>query len=140
MPWAKWARREKEFVYETTDKDKLAMAERFLTHPLRVANEVPSVSGPGNYCVGRVEVTTSKSNFIAGISTSGFLMDTEIPMSRNAFFTWGLAKLMDEALFQQTKEHLPAELMSHLSGQNCIDYEKSIYEEGVAKKPAGKER
>jgi hypothetical protein len=130
LPLAQWVRRDKEFVAETNDPDTVHLAERFLTAPLRlaVADGFGSVGGPGTYYIGKVEVTTTKESYYVGICTIGFTLNSEIPLDDRVFFSWGLAKLIDDMLVEQTKEHLPERLFERLSGKTQSDGDKRFYE------------
>ena len=106
------------------------MVERFLTAPLRAA--VPNgfaTFSSGADCVGRVEITKTRESFFVGVCTSGFTLNTESDFQDRVFFSWGLAKLVDDMLFQTRKEHLPGKLFDHLSGQLRSEADKRRYEE-----------
>jgi hypothetical protein len=138
LPWAQWARRDKEFVYETKDAKVLHLAETFLTTPLRIARpDGTTLIGPGDYCLGKVEVTTTEGTFFVGIFARGFSLESTIPLQQNTFFSWGLAKLIDDALFHERKEHLREGMFNALSGQTSIDSQKYRYEKAYPKTPGG---
>ena len=129
LPWAWFAQRDKEFVYETKDPKILALAERFLSTPFRsVANSVVTDIRPGDYYLGKVEVTCTKQRFFIGISTNGFSLNSDICVPRNTLYSWGLAKLIDDALVRDTKKPLPKAMMERLSGQALIEAQKFEYE------------
>lgn len=134
LPWARWARRDKEFVHETKDPKVLQLAEDFLTTPLRIAKvDGSTLIGPGDYYLGKVEVTTTEGAFFVGVFARGFSLESTIPVQQNTFFSWGLAKLIDDALFHERKEHLRDVMFDALSGQGSIDSHKYRYEEVYGK-------
>ena len=129
VPWARYVKRDKEFVYETEDPKVLRLAEFFLTNPLRrVANDGGVFLGPGK-CdgLGKVELKCTKQSFYLGIANHGFSMDSDILVPQNEVYSWGLAKLIDDALMHDTKEHLPEVMMKSLSGEASIEGQKYQY-------------
>jgi len=146
LPMAEFAERNEEFVYETKDPKDLRLVERFLSTPLRaVAHRGIATISPLDYSLGKVEVTCTKGRFYLSISTYGFNLNSDICVPQNLLFSWGLAKLIDHALVCDTKKHLHAAVIQHLSGEATIDDNRFYFDQAYPQskndinggKPAG---
>ena len=115
-------------VIESGDS-KVTKALTFgLDTPLRVAfPDGPGGQGPGGYKIGKMIVTTTKDVFPVAITTGGFALGDEWEIQK-VFFSWAVAKQIDDLLFARTGRRLPRDLFRHLSGESRIDAQKEAYE------------
>ncbi len=122
------ARREK-FTFETRDSRLLDLATHFLHVPLRYAypRDQDYDHMPVVFTAGHMIVTTNRDRFRVGITTMGFVLQSKQYDASRAFFSAGLAMLVDEVVFKQTGKHIPV-LSTRLSGEEVISAEKGTYE------------
>jgi len=119
---------DKRVVYTTTDATVMRAMERFLCWPMRHAVQDDVYGGPGSaFCVGEVHVRTTTDKLLVGISLAGFALEGREANLQNTFYSWGLAKYVDDILFEKTHLHLPEDLFRTLSGEAVILHEKSRY-------------
>ena len=85
-------------------------------------------AGAGHY-IGILEIETPKRKVIIGVLQSGFQLGTWLGTGRQLFFSWGLAKVVDELLFKATGKHLRKEHFGELSGENFIARSRKYWEE-----------
>ena len=116
---------------ETESRDVMETIQSFLNTPLRVAfpDDPKLAVGMADFTfhLGTMTVTTSRHEFVVGITSKGFTLGTDFQGPRNVFYSWGLAKEIDRILSDQNSEHLPAELFSVLSGEAIIAGERRLY-------------
>ena len=60
----------------------------------------------GGAHLGVIQVDTGKRKMIVGVSMAGFFLNTFHGSSRQTFYSWALAKQVDDLLFKATKKQL----------------------------------
>lgn len=112
------------------DAPRLGYLAGSLDRPLRIAYPERTDMWEGSgwaYTVGEVKIVRRDKTFNIGISRAGFLLESAAYAPQNAFFSWGLARVIDDELFKQHKIRLPNDVFDSLSGQSHIDSDKYRY-------------
>lgn len=127
--------------YESQDPDFLNIMHTFLWMPLRPAFPDTMKGGIGGgditFLLGEMTVTTGEDQFVVVITSKGFTLGRSSDLLRHRFHSWGLAKLIDDILFEQNQVRLPAEVFSILSGESHIAYHKRRYATFLEKQRQG---
>ena len=114
---------------ETRDPIIIKTIQQGMMLPLR--RGIPDKAGWGAggtpYPVGFIEVTTNKDSFVIGVTWSGFSLGSKEFRMQNVFYSWMLAKQLDDILFRETKLRIPSEVFKSLSGEHLIEAGKMNY-------------
>ncbi|OHB73864.1 MAG: hypothetical protein A2V70_11425 [Planctomycetes bacterium RBG_13_63_9] len=78
--------------------------------------------------LGILQITTREEKVIIGVSETKFYLGTWHGSNRQAFYSWGLAKQVDDLLFEATGKHLEKKHFEALSGEEIIRENKRLYE------------
>lgn len=117
--------------YETKNELVLQTIQTGLKLPLRlgIPDEAGWHAGPAiNLSVGHIEIfMDDKSSFIVGMTWTGFALGEKEYRAQNVFFSWALAKQVDDLMFQENKKHLPKWLFDNLSGEAEVRSSKHKY-------------
>lgn len=82
--------------------------------------------GHGTY-LGKMHVSSPAGQFLIGLSALGFMLDTVMVDARHIFYSYMLARTIDEILLLKAGIRLPPPLMEVLSGERQIRLEKEVY-------------
>lgn len=119
---------------EIRDGKRLRYLESRIVQVLKIATNEDVVKTGGYSQIGSLSViTTNGENFEIGISDAGFTLGTESTSSDTIFYSWALAKLIDEAVKSQLKIGLKKKSFDVLSGLNKIKSEQLQFEELAAR-------
>jgi len=96
----------------------LYMFKTALLSPFRKVSKTGAVGGSRpSVIVGKVTVGTKRGGeFMFGITDSGFSLNSEQPDIRRNFFSWRMAKILDDIFYKERRVHMPCHLMMKLSG------------------------
>jgi len=139
-PWGKLGLAGKDGLsFETTDPTILAAVTWALRHPMRVG--VPGffnrkVLGTP-YPAGHIAIVSSAGKYVIGITHYGFAFGKKHYTREREFYSWMLAKQLDDIVFTQTGNHIPKDVFETLSGERQIRGQKSILKDyiGTHKEP-----
>jgi hypothetical protein len=98
----------------------------------KCVSDVATPVGASGCCIGQLgllQVKLKDETFIIGVSTECFYLDRWYGSDRSRFYCWGLAKLVDEILHNETGKHLEAEVFAELSGEARLQRSKKDFEE-----------
>ena len=84
------------------------------------------VSAPG-YRVGTIQVSATDGEFEIGICTGGFFIQPQVIRMCHAFYSWPLAKQIDDVVYDETKSHLPLDVFRMLSGEWIVPAQRRQY-------------
>lgn len=116
---------DRDVVCETSDAVVLEAIRTFLYNPMRKSMSYGGACG--SWCaVGKIVVTTSERSFTIIVTNVGFMLGTEVT-DEARFYSWGLAKYVDDVLFEQTGRHIPKELFGSMSGELIIQGHQEVY-------------
>jgi hypothetical protein len=99
----------------------------------------PYGSGADGAYLGIMKLDTADGPLIIGVSRIGFFLGVWDGSVRQTFFSWGLAKQVDDLLFNATGKHLEAEHFEALSGEERIKVGKKAYED-ARRPPKGEKK
>jgi hypothetical protein len=128
VPMAPEIRREEPFAIETSDPKIMHLLTDFLETSVRSVMPEGFDRQGINYDLGYMVITTTKDEFLIGIHTNAFTFQSKDYVYYRAMYSWGLAKVVDDLVYQGTKKHLPGSVMESLSGEYNIKGAKSFYE------------
>jgi hypothetical protein len=114
---------DRRLVYETSSPKVARVMREFLRFPLRLA--VPDDDSWLNcyygYAIGTLTVATAMDErVLITITDSGFVLSAGKWRDQNAFFSYGVAKQIDDILFQERAIRLSPNLLRTLSGEHII--------------------
>jgi len=127
--------REERFDTEITDPLVLDMMPIFLSWALRGAAiaDAPHNDEPCGYGLGELHISRIDGDFMIGITTVGFALQSRIPTLRNTFYSCGVAKLVDHILVRHRQPGLHANLVSRLSPCGAAELEMRYFEKMQAR-------
>jgi hypothetical protein len=129
-PWGASLVGDKPVVYVIEDPHVLEAIEVFLRNPLRlVLAENADVTVGDMYVVGKIVVSTNTEEFPIYITPSAFLLGDDSPLISRAFFSWGLAHVLDDVCSREAGTHISAEVMRWLSGEWRTERDKEVFGE-----------
>jgi len=79
------------------------------------------------YPVGTMQVFATDGDFEIGICTGGFFVHPQVLRMRHAFYSWLLAKQIDDVVYDETKAHLPLDVFRVLSGEWIVPTQRRHY-------------
>lgn len=106
------------------DRNKLDRFEGSFQEFLRLETIGAAVYGD----LGVVKVFTNDRGFSVRISERGFIIGDGPPNRNNTFYSWTLAKIIDEELRLRFNQGFKKQYFDLLSGQRIIDSDKMVYE------------
>lgn len=129
----KWGS-DRQLDVTTTDPQVLRTFEQALATPYVLRPGTSDIgrgwitNGGGDHQGVIVVATKTKGKFIIGVGQSGFYLGIWHGTQRQHFWSAGLAKQVDELLFEETGKHLPDKYMHEMSGQAQIDRSIGVFE------------
>jgi hypothetical protein len=130
VPFGKGVVGPKRFEYQTGEPSVVEVMTSSLDLPLRRAcpDHEGFGFGVGHYSLGTMIVTTTKDQFVVGITDGGFALGSSDWTIQNVFYSWGVARQIDDVLFEETAKRLPLDVFQALSGESFILTHKRMYE------------
>ncbi|NQU24104.1 MAG: hypothetical protein HQ567_22705 [Candidatus Nealsonbacteria bacterium] len=110
------------------DPVQLRLIAKSLQFQLCIACAPTSMWGGVDLTLGAVHVIAPPRHVLIGITTAGFVLGTRHYVTPRTFFSWGLAKTLDEALVKQGKPRMSASVFDNLSGEMRVRRAKAMYE------------
>lgn len=121
-----------ELSTSTTDPALLAVvatacSRDWLLRPLSPPDAGGGIGG--SYVVGTLKVQTTKRTVVVRVTKVGFeLQGVQSPdLLQRRFYSWALAKVLDDMVAKATNKHISHELFIALSGEGVIDMNRRIY-------------
>ncbi|MHB1038616.1 MAG: hypothetical protein ACYC35_29810 [Pirellulales bacterium] len=129
-PWGASLVGDKKVVYVIEDPHVLEAIEIFLRNPLRLVlgENADGDTGLG-YVVGKIVVSTNTEEFPIYITPSAFLLGDDSPQISRAFYSWGLAHVLDDVCSREAGTHISAKVMRWLSGEWRTERDKEVFGE-----------
>jgi hypothetical protein len=84
--------------------------------------------GPGGH-LGVLVIKSERAPLVIGVSQVGFYLGCFHGTTHQEFYSWVLAKTVDEQLFKLSGKHLEEETFSHLSGEDFVKKGKAFFED-----------
>ena len=97
--------------------------------PLFGAIGLKGVPGGDANAYGTIYVKTKSGTFYIGMTPLGFTLNSDMYTTANCFWSWGLAKHIDDLLFENTGKRLPENAFMTFSGEGEIESSKERYHE-----------
>jgi hypothetical protein len=127
-PYA-YVRRENRCEVETADPVLLSALPEFLSWSVRSTSpRTPENDEPVGELVGELHLVTREGGFMIGISNMGFTVNSRRPTWGNQFESWGVAKIIDDALIAAGEPGLHPRFIQRLSPLGRVELEKRVLE------------
>jgi len=127
IEWRLW---KEEVRIRSEDRKILEAVQVALDIPFRRAvpddGSYEGTYGVGN--IGTIWITATDGKFMLGVNFCGFALNARDADNNNSFFSWLLAKQLDQLLFEQTGKHLPERIFDGLSGEYKYKMQKMWWE------------
>jgi len=122
---------DQRLIYETSSPKVSRVMTEFLRFPLRLAipDDDSWLNAYYGYVLGTLTIVTGTGErVLITITDCGFVLSAEKWRDQNAFFSYGVAKQIDDILFQERALRLPPNLLTVLSGEHFIAAHRKHYE------------
>ena len=107
-----------------TDRQTIQHIEDSFQEFLRLESIGNSVYGKW----GSLKIKTNRNTFIVSVSERGFVLGNGKPTKDNTFYSWALAKLIDDQLRKRHDSGLKLKYFDLLSGKRKIDMHRKAYD------------
>ena len=109
---------------EVADRKRLERLEQSLKSFMRLEQHGGATSYGRS---GKITVVTTDGEFVISVSELGFNLGDEHPSDDNTFYSWTLAKILDDEAQRVSKAGLKKKHFDVLSGQHWINSQRDRY-------------
>ena len=108
----------------SADSEVIRVIQMGLDHATRPAAERDGFGAGGDWPIGQLQVCTTNEVIVIAIHKYAFGLHDQFVNTTNTFWSWTLAKEIEELYFHNTDHHLPDAIIEGLSGEKWVQIQK----------------